>query len=756
MQAPNRAQLAPARTINRKRSATNDDKAAKTKRRPHGTANSPIFENTNRHYVFMGIIDRGSFGVVTKVRRRGDPTKTYADKHLPLGKVDLENIRKEVRLIRQVQHQHIVQVVDSFVDSTREWYHIILEPDADSDLAKYLRNIVSHREREKFGQQRLTLLRWMSCLAAALYYIHSVQIRHRDIKPENILVHGDNILFTDFGTSYHSEQDTRYTGTETPGTVKYMPPEASNKQRFGRRGDIFSLGCVFWEMTEAISGLMLVPKLPEIGSHSYASANASERLLRDYDKMGENSKLKDKLPSEFHFSDDFPRPLLLLIAEMLNPKPLARPTADEVVDYFNQILIGSDCLPAPCCSLQYKREVDLEPRQRDVIRAITGPDKSTQLLVLLDPVSAVSILVALAATIQGTGTTIVVVPTAVPRADMLQRMEDCKVHYLLWTPKEKRAAPIVFMSAEAVCTDDFVKYTGRLNSLQKLDRIVVNDCDETTSVGHCMLGAQVIQGQTQTVWLRTTLSHRDEASFNNSCFLAGPDVIRHTTDRPNIRYSIQLCENSKGLRDSAESLLQAWIAAIHTPDEARVTIENHPTRKRDSARAIVYCERSDDLHELADRLGCPRYPENRGYLGCHMRDMAIKQWLASTGSPVIVVPYSARFSLDYPHVRLVLHVGDPVQFNHYVEGSGHAGRDGKVAESIVLITSRDLLPSGDRPWTKLDMRDIGAYFGRGACLRYSISSCLGDTHMASCEPVKQQLCSLCMPSTSDPGTSSAS
>lgn len=120
-------------------------------------------------------------------------------------------------------------------------------------------------------------------MAEAVRHIHSLGIRHRDITPENTLIHGENILLADFGTSFHSCQDTRYTSTSTPGTAKYLPPEATGNRRFGRSGDIFSLGYVFLETVEALSDPILAIKFPHIkGTYSMfvGDPNFRDQLAR--------------------------------------------------------------------------------------------------------------------------------------------------------------------------------------------------------------------------------------------------------------------------------------------------------------------------------------------------------------------------------------------------------------------------------------------------------------------------------------------
>ena len=93
---------------------------------------------------------------------------------------------------------------------------------------------------------------------------------HRDIKPANILIHRDNILFTDFGISYtRPDIVAEPQKTETWGTYEYIPPEIVRydgprewRMRADEKGDIWSLGCVFYEMLErATPSPVLEPRL---------------------------------------------------------------------------------------------------------------------------------------------------------------------------------------------------------------------------------------------------------------------------------------------------------------------------------------------------------------------------------------------------------------------------------------------------------------------------------------------------------------
>ena len=91
-------------------------------------------------------------------------------------------------------------------------------------------------------------------VADGLHYAHQHGVIHRDIKPENILLSGGHALIADFGIARalaaDDERDDRLTETGiTLGTPQYMSPEqAAGDAPIDARSDIYSLGCVLYEM----------------------------------------------------------------------------------------------------------------------------------------------------------------------------------------------------------------------------------------------------------------------------------------------------------------------------------------------------------------------------------------------------------------------------------------------------------------------------------------------------------------------------
>jgi serine/threonine protein kinase len=130
-------------------------------------------------------------------------------------------------------------------------------PLAPYNLAQYLQEVSDYNsgDRKLHKTRTKTLLTALGCLSSALFYLHVTQvIKHKDIKPENVLVdrHG-SMLLADFGISKKYQGDTATSGP-TPFTEKYAAPEVAAQHNRDLSADVFSLGCVFLEMTTMILG----------------------------------------------------------------------------------------------------------------------------------------------------------------------------------------------------------------------------------------------------------------------------------------------------------------------------------------------------------------------------------------------------------------------------------------------------------------------------------------------------------------------
>jgi serine/threonine-protein kinase len=156
------------------------------------------------------------------------------------AEIGAERFLREIKMAAGLTHNHILPVFDS--------------GESEGLLYYVMPNMEGHSLRHKLDQERqLNLeeaLRITREVASALDYAHRHKVMHRDVKPENILLHEGAALVADFGIGKALTTGKSITGTGiTVGTPSYMSPEqASGDTGIDGRSDLYSLGCVLFEM----------------------------------------------------------------------------------------------------------------------------------------------------------------------------------------------------------------------------------------------------------------------------------------------------------------------------------------------------------------------------------------------------------------------------------------------------------------------------------------------------------------------------
>jgi serine/threonine-protein kinase len=153
-----------------------------------------------------------------------------------------ERFRREIEVVTEMSHPHILPIYDSG-DAEGELYYVMPYVAGESLRARL------HRERQLSFDDALRIA---AEVASALDHSHGHGVIHRDIKPENILLENGRALVADFGIARAVNAVGRRKLTSSGvsiGTPTYMSPEQGMADpRIDGRTDIYSLGCVLYEM----------------------------------------------------------------------------------------------------------------------------------------------------------------------------------------------------------------------------------------------------------------------------------------------------------------------------------------------------------------------------------------------------------------------------------------------------------------------------------------------------------------------------
>ncbi|NWV67731.1 NEK3 kinase, partial [Malurus elegans] len=264
-------------------------------------------------YNTLKVLGEGSFGRALLVHHRISEKKyVMKEIRLPMSSSGVENSRKEAVLLAKMKHPNIVAFKESFEADGH--LYIVMEYCDDGDLMQKIK----HQGGNLFPED--TILHWFVQMCLAVKHIHEKRVLHRDIKSKNVfLTQNGKVKLGDFGSARLLAHPMSYACTYV-GTPYYVPPEIWESLPYNNKSDIWSLGCILYELCTL--------------KHPF-QANSWKHLIF---KICKGSY--DPLPSHYSYE------LHYLIKQMFKRNPQNRPSASTILARSCLTKLVKNCLPS--------------------------------------------------------------------------------------------------------------------------------------------------------------------------------------------------------------------------------------------------------------------------------------------------------------------------------------------------------------------------------------------------------------------------
>jgi NIMA (never in mitosis gene a)-related kinase len=258
--------------------------------------------STLNDFELLKQVGKGSFGIVYQVKRKKD-NLVYALKCINISKMDkkgIESSLNEIRILCSITHPNIVGYKDAFLDKKDTELNIVMEYVGGGDLSSK----ISQCAKRKLFINEDTIWKYFCQTLIGLRALHGMKIIHRDIKSANLFLSEDyeTVKLGDLNVAKIAKNDLASTQIGTP---YYLAPEIWKNQVYSYKCDIFSLGCVAYEMAAL--------KMPfEGGSLQDLFKRITRGIISPISKV---------------YSED----LYSVIKLCLTVDPLQRPSADQLI-----------------------------------------------------------------------------------------------------------------------------------------------------------------------------------------------------------------------------------------------------------------------------------------------------------------------------------------------------------------------------------------------------------------------------------------
>uniref|UniRef100_A0A3B4E7U1 non-specific serine/threonine protein kinase n=1 Tax=Pygocentrus nattereri TaxID=42514 RepID=A0A3B4E7U1_PYGNA len=195
-------------------------------------------------YELIRQIGHGAFGKALLVKERNGNGRPCVIKQISWSRMsprEREASKKEVTLLSKMKHPNIVAFFRSF--NERNNLYIVMEYCDGGDLMKK----ITMQRGQPFPEDQI--VDWFVQICLGLKHIHDRKVLHRDIKAQNIFLTqgGAKAKLGDFGIARMLNNTVELART-CVGTPYYLSPEICENRPYNNKTDVWSLGCVLYEL----------------------------------------------------------------------------------------------------------------------------------------------------------------------------------------------------------------------------------------------------------------------------------------------------------------------------------------------------------------------------------------------------------------------------------------------------------------------------------------------------------------------------
>ncbi|NWX70805.1 NEK5 kinase, partial [Alca torda] len=266
-------------------------------------------------YEIIKKIGEGSFGTIFLAKGKVDNEQCVI-KEINLTKMPVkekEASQKEVILLAKMKHANIVAFYDSLQEKNK--LYIVMEYCDGGDLMKR----INMQHGVLFDEDQI--LSWFVQISLGLKHIHDKKILHRDVKAQNIFLsnNGKVAKLGDFGIARQLNSTMEFAHT-CVGTPYYLSPEICENRPYNNKTDIWSLGCVLYELCALKHPLTVLTVLFLLFSFVKFEGNSLHQLVLKICR------------GHFHpVSPNYSYDLRILISQLFKISPRDRPSINSIL-----------------------------------------------------------------------------------------------------------------------------------------------------------------------------------------------------------------------------------------------------------------------------------------------------------------------------------------------------------------------------------------------------------------------------------------